>query len=226
MFRIIDAIQVSSKMLSVNKVTFLVMLLASLVFVDHSDARRRSCSPRNCQVSSWSSWSPCSASWCGTQGSQGRSRTLTTTSACGGAPCPDLRERRQCYGTRPVNCQLSSWSEWSACTTPCGISGTQSSARHRITTEQCGGTCNSMFHKTRACPDLGCLNGGSLKGSICICKEGFAGECCETGGRGEGKYHKSKLNSSYKHTHAHLFAGICNSCSLISKKAKMNCGMY
>ncbi|KAL9966411.1 hypothetical protein ACROYT_G024478 [Oculina patagonica] len=229
------------------KIAILVVLVALIVFVDHSEAwrrrRRRRCSPRNCQVSSWSSWSSCSASQCGQYGSQSRSRTVTTTSACGGAacpnlketrycygtapqdcqvrswsywsscstsqcgqqgsqsrsrtvrtssgcggaPCPDLRETRQCYGTRSVNCQLSSWSKWSACTTPCGISGTQSSSRHRITTEQCGGTCTSTFHKTRRCPYLSCLNGGSLRRSICFCKEGFSGECCEIGGGREDK---------------------------------------
>ncbi len=107
----------------------------------------------------------------------------------GGAPCPDLYETRPCYGTTPVNCQLSSWSEWSACTTPCGVLGTQSSSRHRITTEQCGGSCTSTFRKTRACPDLSCLNGGSLKDDTCFCKEGYSGKCCQKGKRAIPKYH-------------------------------------
>ncbi|KAL9966417.1 hypothetical protein ACROYT_G024486 [Oculina patagonica] len=90
-----------------------------------------------------------------------------------------MKGTRQCYGTTPVNCQLSSCSEWSACTTPRGVSGTQSSSRHRITAEQYGGTCTSTFRKTRACPDRSCLNGGSFKGSIFFCKEGYSGKCCE-----------------------------------------------
>ena len=161
------------------------MLAVLFILVDYSDAwfsrrrRRRSCSPQDCQVSEWSYWSSCSASQCVQHGSQSRSRTEESSPSCGGAPCPDLKETRQCYGTTPVNCQLSSWSEWSACTTSCGVSGTQSSSRHRITTEQCGGTCTSTFRKTRACPDLSCLNGGSLKDGTCFCKEGYSGDCCE-----------------------------------------------
>ena len=171
-------------------------------------------SPQDCRVSSWSYWSSCSTSRCGQRGSQRRSRSVATSSACGGRQCLDLKQTRTCYGTTPVSCQLSSWSAWSACTSPCGISGTQSSSRHRITTEQCGGTCTSTFRKTRACPGRSCLNGGSLKGSTCFCKEGFAGDCCETGGGGKGKYYKSKLNSSYKEAR-HI---ICRSIKLVSGK--------
>ncbi|XP_078377726.1 spondin-1-like, partial [Oculina patagonica] len=141
--------------------------------------RRRSCSPRDCQASSWSNWSSCSTSRCGQQGSQSRSRYEQSSASCGGAPCTDLYETRQCYGTSPVHCQLSSWSEWNACTTPCGVSGTQSSSRHRITTEQCGGSCTSTFRKTRACQQPSCQNGGSLKDGTCSCKEGYSGYCCE-----------------------------------------------
>ena len=182
------------------KITIIVILLSLLVFVDHSDAwrrrrRRRKCSRVNCQVSSWSSWSSCNATQCGQRGSQSRSRTIETSPSCGGTQCPDLNETRTCYGTTLVNCQLSSWSEWSACTSSCGISGSQRSSRHRITTEQCGGTCTSTFRKTRACPDLSCLNGGSLKDCTCFCKEGYSGDCCEKGGNEKGKYYKSKLNS-------------------------------
>ena len=169
-----------------NMVLILVIVEALLIFVPQSDGlqrRRRSrCRVRDCQVSSWSSWSPCSATQCGQQGSQSRTRTEVTLPACGGAQCPVLHETRHCYVNRPVDCQLSSWSKWSACTTPCGVSGTQHSTRHRIVTEQCGGTCTSTFRKTRACPELSCLNGGSLKDGICFCKEGYSGYCCEKGG--------------------------------------------
>ena len=135
--------------------------------------------PRDCQVSAWSPWSSCSAAQCGQQGSQSKSRTQISSSACGGAQCPNLHETRLCYGNKLVDCQLSSWSQWSACTTPCGVSGTQHSDRQRTVTEQCGGTCTSTFRKTRACPELSCLNGGSLKDGICFCKEGYSGHCCE-----------------------------------------------
>ena len=176
------------KMVSV-KVPFLLILVALLISVHQGDAwrrrRRRRCPVRDCEVSSWSSWSSCSAWKCGQQGSQSRSRWVKSSSSCGGAQCPDLYETRSCYASRAVDCELSSWSEWSACTTRCGVSGTQHSSRHRIVTEECGGTCSSTFRKTRACPDLSCLNGGSLKDGLCLCKEGYSGQCCEKGGENE-----------------------------------------
>ena len=101
---------------------------------------------------------------------------------CGGEQCPDLFETRLRYGSKPVNCHLSYWSEWSACTTVCGVSGKQTIYRHRIRTEQCGGVCTSTFYKTRACPLTSCLNGGSLRGETCFCKKGFGGNCCEKEG--------------------------------------------
>lgn len=166
----------------------ITVLVAVLIIVSPSDAwrrrRRRRCPVQDCQVSSWSSWSSCSAWQCGQQGSQSRSRWRVTSPSCGGAECPDTYETRNCYASTPVDCQLSSWSEWSACTTPCGASGTQHSTRHRLETEECGGTCTSTFRKTRSCRELSCLNGGSSKDGKCLCKEGYYGNCCE---RGEGK---------------------------------------
>ena len=166
------------------KITILTLLAFFVVF-RQTDAwrrrRRRRCTPRACEVTPWSSWSWCSADQCGQQGSQRRTRTEVSPSSCGGTECPALEETRQCYSSKVANCQLSSWSQWSACTTPCGVSGFQFTTRHRVKTEQCGGTCTSTFRKTRACLELSCLNGGSLKGRKCFCKEGYSGNCCEKG---------------------------------------------
>ena len=135
------------------RITLLVLLITFIVF-QHADARRRRrCPRRDCEVSYWSSWSSCSANSCGQRGHQSRSRMITSHSSCGGTACPSsLDETRQCYSSTPVNCQLCSWSEWNACTTTsCHESGTQLSSRFRLTTEQCGGTCTSIFRKIRTC---------------------------------------------------------------------------
>ena len=190
------------------KITVLILLAFFIVF-HQTDAwrrrRRRRCPPRDCEVSSWSSWSWCSADQCGQQGSQRRTRTVVSSSSCGGAGCPALDQTRQCFGSKAVNCQLSSWSEWSACTTPCGVSGIQSTARHRVITEQCGGICTSTFRKTRACLELSCLNGGSLKGGTCFCKRGYSGDCCEKG----NYYNMIKLKHQYKLTNCSVVASRC-----------------
>ena len=103
-------------------------------------------------------------------------------SACGGTQCRDnLIKIQQCYGSKAVDCKLSYWSEWSGCTTSCGVSGTQSSVRHR-TTEQCGSTCSSSLTRTRSCQQSRCFNERSLKEGVCFCRAGFSGDCCELQG--------------------------------------------
>ena len=170
------------------KIFIVVVLMVWFVLVSQCDAwrrrRRRRCPVRDCDITSWSYWSYCSADQCGQQGYQSRSRMIVSQPSCGGATCPDNRyETRQCYGSTAVDCDLSYWSEWSACTTVCGVSGMQTSSRHRITTEQCGGSCTSTFSKTRSCPQISCLNGGSLKDGTCFCKEGYSGNCCGKQGK-------------------------------------------
>ena len=133
----------------------------------------------NCQVSSWSYWSSCSASTCGSQGSQTRSRSITSYPSCGGNTCPsNLQESRLCYGSRLENCQLSLWSEWSTCPPiQCGSSAMQTSTRHRIITEKCGGSCTSTFRKTRMClrPPVNCKLSSWSEWSTCngtVCTSG------------------------------------------------------
>ncbi|XP_068711982.1 von Willebrand factor D and EGF domain-containing protein-like [Montipora foliosa] len=143
--------------------------------------RRRSCSQSNCQMSSWSSWSTCSAQLCGIQGSQKRSRHVRITPSCGGKACPsNKQETRSCYGTAAVNCVYSSWSKWSSCSLlQCG--DYQSSRRHIIAREQCGGSpCNmTTLRKTRPCNPTFCVNQGTLLNGKCVCKPGFNGSCCQ-----------------------------------------------
>ncbi|XP_022785602.1 spondin-1-like [Stylophora pistillata] len=159
------------------------MLVVLITLISNSDAwwsrrRRRRCQV-DCRVNSWSSWSQCTADKCGERGSETRTRRVETSPKCGGKECPELRETRQCYSSKEVNCELSSWSKWSACTTKCGVSGIQTSIRHRTVVEQCGGNCSSILSKTRSCPEISCLNGGSVNDKTCICKDGYEGECCE-----------------------------------------------
>ena len=132
----------------------------------------------DCKLSSWSEWSACST-LCEVSGVQSSTRRKIVIEQCGGTCTSTLRKTRHCYGTRSVDCKLSSWSEWSTCSTLCGVSGVQSSTRRKIVTEQCGGTCTSTLRKTRACPELSCLHGGSLKYGLCLCAKGYAGDCCE-----------------------------------------------
>ena len=126
------------------EITALVIQAATLAFAPSFDAqsrrRRRSCTPRNCQVSHWSSWNPCSRNQCGQQRSQSRSRTVVSSPGCGGAQCPNLHETQQCNGSTPINCQVSLWSLWSGCSADkCGQQGTQNRSRTVVSSKNCGG---------------------------------------------------------------------------------------
>lgn len=169
-------------MLSLAKTAILFLLLLVVAFHNTKAwrRRRRSCSVVHCRVSHWSLWSSCSAIKC----EQSRSRSIITTPSCGGNACPsNLLESRHCFA-EAENCQLSSWSQWSACTAlTCETSsGMQTSSRHKIKEEKCGGRCTTTFRKTRSCIQsrLPCFNGGTYKQNEgCVCKQGYNGECCE-----------------------------------------------
>ena len=57
----------------------------------------------------------------------------------------------------------------------------QSSRRHIIAREQCGGSpCNiTTLRKTRPCNPTFCVNQGTLLSGKCVCKPGFHGSCCQ-----------------------------------------------
>ncbi|KAM9329693.1 somatomedin-B and thrombospondin type-1 domain-containing protein-like [Gastrophryne carolinensis] len=57
-----------------------------------------------CVVGPWGTWSECS-SRCGI-GSKERTRQVTVPPRSGESPCPDLRQRRGCYGEDPT-CHIS-----------------------------------------------------------------------------------------------------------------------
>lgn len=77
------------------------------------------CSPRACQVSSWSTWSTCTHQ-CGTSGKQERVRTVTVAATCAGS-CSHLSEIRSC---NTDNCQNSGTPTSKGCSCLPGYFGT------------------------------------------------------------------------------------------------------
>ncbi|KAK1156586.1 somatomedin-B and thrombospondin type-1 domain-containing protein-like isoform X1 [Acipenser oxyrinchus oxyrinchus] len=68
--------------------------------VSAGELRTECCKAIDCVVGSWGPWSECS-SLCG-GGSKERTRQVTVPPRNGGTPCPDLKQRRGCFGHSPV----------------------------------------------------------------------------------------------------------------------------
>lgn len=97
----------------------------------------------NCVVSAWGTWSKCSAE-CG-GGHQLRKRTIQVSSAFGGAACPSLVESKVCNPRAcAIHCQVSKWSQFSACSKTCG-GGTKTRSRDIVKLNKFGG---------EQCPEL------------------------------------------------------------------------
>ena len=80
----------------------------------------------DCEVDVWGNWSTCSIP-CGYGGYYERVREVVRESKLGGDECPALFEREPCE-TRPCDCVVSEWTNWTRCgdyegaekATPCG----------------------------------------------------------------------------------------------------------
>uniref|UniRef100_A0AAY4CFB8 Spondin-1 n=1 Tax=Denticeps clupeoides TaxID=299321 RepID=A0AAY4CFB8_9TELE len=87
------------------------------------------CSPSSCVVTEWAEWEPCSAT-CG-MGMKRRQR-MVKMEPSDGSPCRvELEEVEKCMLPECylAPCMLVPWSEWSLCTSSCGM-GMRSRRRH------------------------------------------------------------------------------------------------
>eukprot|EP00117_Sycon_ciliatum_P033516 scpid26575/ scgid3652/ Spondin-1; F-spondin; Vascular smooth muscle cell growth-promoting factor len=99
--------------------------------------------PVDCVVGDWTRWSSCSKSC--DQGIRTRTRPITVQQVGNGLACPNLLETQHClHEPCDVNCEVSNWSRWSACSQSCD-SGLTARTRNITTQQRDDGT---------PCPDL------------------------------------------------------------------------
>lgn len=103
--------------------------------------------PTHCTVSSWSAYSLCTVS-CGDDGKKTRYRTVEQHALAGGYTCPALSETADCDVPRcPVDCTVSEWGSWSACSKSCG-GGVTVRTRHVVAQMQYGGGCPQLLNES------------------------------------------------------------------------------
>ena len=107
--------------------------------------------------------------------------------------------RRRSSSCRMINCAVSSWSSWSACSQPCGYGGKRTRTRVVIRQPSCGGSRCPKLLVTRSCNQDKCANGGTPNIGGCNCRQEFSGQCCSQLTT-EGKH-----NRSFVHLFFHPF---------------------
>ena len=101
--------------------------------------------PIDCNLSAWGGWSTCTKS-CGT-GSQSRGRSIVVAVAFGGKLCDTQSGTQVCnIHECPVDCILSAWSTYGACTVTCG-GGSRSRTRSIAQRALYGGIACGSLHE-------------------------------------------------------------------------------
>lgn len=105
--------------------------------------------PVDCVETHWLKWSTCTKT-CG-GGSQSRRRHVVVAPQHGGKSCANTVQQRKCSKQAcPVDCALSAWKTWSACSRTCR-GGRQARSRSVITAAKYGGVACSALKASRAC---------------------------------------------------------------------------
>ena len=92
------------------------------------------------------------------------------------SPPPD-----PCAGSK--DCTVSSWSGWSSCSWPCGLSGVKRRSRSVINQAvNCGSCPHSLSEKVSCNTDSSlCLHESTPANDGCSCRSGWTGTCCGDG---------------------------------------------
>lgn len=105
--------------------------------------------PKDCDMTYWTGWSDCSKT-CGTDGTQTKTRAIVSQPAHGGEACEATTESQPCTVSVvcPVNCIVSLWSSYEACSVTCD-GGTKWRSRTVVSHAESGGyACPSLTEDT------------------------------------------------------------------------------
>lgn len=140
---------------------------------------------QDCALSVWSLWSGCD----GISPSQRfRHRGVSSGSIGGGKGCKGImKETQGCPLSMmaPVNCTMSAWSPWKACSKTCGGGQTFRHRQLKIPPNM-GGSCNaSSIDQMQGCNPQTCRPAGAVIGTPCLFNQwGFWSTCNQDCGQG------------------------------------------
>jgi hypothetical protein len=106
--------------------------------------------PVDCALTYFGTWTGCSKT-CGS-GIDVRTRSIATWPYNGGKACESLHQQVPCAEHAcPIDCELSTWSEYSSCTVTCA-GGTQERSRQTLVEASLGGiACDTDVHESINC---------------------------------------------------------------------------
>jgi len=122
------------------------------------------CPIQNCELSEWSQWSTCD----GSHAQKIRRRSINQSPLGEGLPCDkNLMETAGCDGPEPVDCELSSWTQWTDCDKSCH-GGQQYRERELRTPSRDNGKCALLDLKmTQPCNTFSCSKEEDLETADC-----------------------------------------------------------
>ena len=131
--------------------------------------------PADCKVSGWSAWTKCTSA-CG-GGRKSRTRTVLAAPDAYGVQCPPRSAVQNCNSHAcAVDCKMSSWTQWGACSKSCGVSYKFQQHQIERMSEYGGKRCGSLIASKKcavpACP-LDCQLEG--RGTWGVCSERCGG---------------------------------------------------
>lgn len=109
----------------------------------------------DCVAGPLGAWDACSKT-CGQGGIRFRRRTLVVAPKAGGKRCPDMVESAACFVKAcPIDCQVSQWESWAACSKTCGYGSKTRQRRVLLDALLAGKPCPPL-RETAECKDSMC----------------------------------------------------------------------